>query len=515
MAAPPDKLAASLEQLEELQKVAIRSRDLSRVHRERLLKNGFLREVMKGWYIPSRPGESTGDSTAWYATYWDFCAAYLHERFGEHWCLSPEQSLLLHAGNWSVPKQLMVRAPRGRNKITGFPHDTSLMDVRAALPGSNEIVGIKGLRVYSLPTALINASERFFSQYPTDACTTLATVTDSSELLYHLLDGGHSVIAGRLAGAFRHIGNERIANEIIETMRIAGFSVRSHNPFNGIGLTISTAPVRSPYVHRLRIMWQTMRETVIDRFPDAPGLSSDSEAYLERVEEIYVTDAYHSLSIEGFRVSVDLIQRVRAGSWNPDNNEQDRNYRDALAARGYWRAYQAVRDSLARVLAGENAGAVADEDHGRWYRELFSPGVTAGIIKASDLAGYRNGPVYIRRSMHVPPHAEALRDMMPAFFDLLIHEEDPRARVVLGHFLFVYIHPYMDGNGRIGRFLMNVLLASGGYPWTVVPLEQRDGYMAALERASVNQDIKPLADFLGNLVEKGSGGHGTAKSPTP
>lgn len=105
--------------------------------------------------------------------------------------------------------------------------------------------------------------------------------------------------------------------------------------------------------------------------------------------------------------------------------------------------------------------------------------------------------------------------MMPAFFDLLIHEEDPRARVVLGHFLFVYIHPYMDGNGRIGRFLMNVLLASGGYPWTVVPLEQRDGYMGALERASVNQDIKPLADFLGNLVEKGSGGHGTAKSPTP
>jgi hypothetical protein len=35
-------------------------------------------------------------------------------------------------------------------------------------------------------------------------------------------------------------------------------------------------------------------------------------------------------------------------------------------------------------------------------------------------------------------------------------------RVVLGHFIFVYIHPYMDGNGRMGRFLMNVMLAGGG-----------------------------------------------------
>jgi len=39
--------------------------------------------------------------------------------------------------------------------------------------------------------------------------------------------------------------------------------------------------------------------------------------------------------------------------------------------------------------------------------------------------------------------------------------------MVLGHFVFVYIHPYLDGNGRIGRFLMNLMLAAGGYPWTV------------------------------------------------
>ncbi len=91
---------------------------------------------------------------------------------------------------------------------------------------------------------------------------------------------------------------------------------------------------------------------------------------------------------------------------------------------------------------------------------------------------------------------------MPCFFDLLRGESDPSVRVVLGHFVFVYIHPYMDGNGRIGRFLMNLMLASGGYPWTVVPVEKRKEYMAALEIASVDQSIVPFAKFLARLVKR-------------
>ena len=89
------------------------------------------------------------------------------------------------------------------------------------------------------------------------------------------------------------------------------------------------------------------------------------------------------------------------------------------------------------------------------YQELFAPSVTAGLLKPSDLAGYRNAQVFIRKSMHVPVNRDAVRDAMPAFLDLLRDEEHPAVRVVLGHFVFLYIHPYMDGNGRMGRFLMN------------------------------------------------------------
>ena len=89
MASPSEKLAQSLEILHGLQNVngaaAIRARDMTRTHRERLLKNGFLQEVIKGWYIPSRPDEVKGESTAWYASFWRFAAIYLETRFGENW----------------------------------------------------------------------------------------------------------------------------------------------------------------------------------------------------------------------------------------------------------------------------------------------------------------------------------------------------------------------------------------------------------------------------------------------
>ena len=89
---------------------------------------------------------------------------------------------------------------------------------------------------------------------------------------------------------------------------------------------------------------------------------------------------------------------------------------------------------------------------------------------------------------------------MPILFELLQEESEASVRVVLGHFIFVYIHPYMDGNGRIGRFIMNTMLASGGYPWTIIPVEKRNEYMAALENASINQDIIDFASFIAALV---------------
>lgn len=503
MAAPSEKLAKSLDILHRLQErgvVAIRSAELTRTHRERLVKNGFLKEVLKGWYIPSRPDEVTGESTSWYASFWKFCVEYLNHVKGEDWILSPEQSVSLSVENFTVPGQLLVRASKATNNVTVLPFDTSILDIRSTLPNNEDVIVKNGLRLYALPAALVTCSPVFFRRNSTDARAALAMVSDASGILERLLDGGHSVVAGRLAGAFRNIGRDKIADEIVQTMKTAGYTVRETDPFEEQSPLVFTTRALSPCVNRIRLMWQSMREVVIEIFPIASGMTGDVNVYLKQMEDVYVNDAYHSLSIEGYRVSRDLIERVRSGDWDPGNSKNDKEQRDALAARGYWQAHEAVKESIRKILQGENPGAVAEQDLRNWYRELFAPGVTASIIRARDLAGYRNNPVFIRRSMHVPPSAEAVRGAMPVFFELLTEENDPGVRAVLGHFIFVYIHPFMDGNGRVARFLMNAMLASGGYSWTVIPLEQRNAYMAALENASVGQDIRQFTQFIARLV---------------
>jgi hypothetical protein len=504
MATPSENLARSLSELKRFQNedgiAVIRSADLSRKHRERLLANGFIREVIRGWYVSANPGEKPGDTTSWYRSFWHFASSYLNSRFGDNWCLSPEQSLLIHSGNFTVPKQLVIRSPEGGNNIIELIFGISILDLKLAIPDRSSRIRVKNIQVYSIPDALIACGSDIFTRYPADARICLAMAADSSLILAKILDGGKSAVAGRLAGAFRNSGNQALADEILQTMKGIGYDVREDDPF-AQKVQVSTS-FRSPLPStvRIRLIWDQMRTVVTGCFPSPPGIPGSIDEYLGKVDDHFIEDAYNSLSIEGYAVTTQLIEKIRDGKWDPVVNPEDKKERDALAAKGYYDAFQAVKASIRKILEGMDPGSVAESDHLGWYRSLFGPSVSAGLLKPSDLAGYRNGQVYIRGSRHIPLGPEAVWEAMSALFDLLKAEPEPSAKAVLGHFLLVYVHPWMDGNGRIGRFLFNTMLASGGYPWTVIPVERRDEYMACLEKASVDQDISDFARFLGSLL---------------
>lgn len=504
MPSPHEKLAQSLAALHTLQSAGrrvIRSRELSRVHRERLLANGFLQEVMKGWLISSSPGVRAGDSTPWYASFWEFCGRYCTERFGDDWHVSPEQSLLLFAENTVVPKQVVIYSPKGTNHTIELPFGTSLYDLKqSTMLNGADVVVKDGLRMFSASAALVKVPESAFARWPLETQVALTRLRNGSDLLRLLLAGGNSVKAGALAGALRRVGRPELADDVVKAMKSAGYDVRESDPFD-VGQTFSTVPPAvSPIVTRMHAMWQSMRDVVAAEFPDAPGLPEDKGGYLESLAEIYQSDAYHSLSIEGYRVTPVLIERVQAGHWDPARHEEDRKDRDALAARGYWQAFQRVKQTIADVIDGANAGARVRASHMDWYRELFQPFVAAGILPAAALAGYRNEAVYLRTSRYVPPRWEAVRDAMPALLELLEYETNAGVRAVLGHWLFGYIHPYPDGNGRMARFVMNAMLASGGYPWTIIRVEDRDAYLSALDQASIEMNIAPFASFVAERV---------------
>src|SRR3984885_10065762 len=143
MTTPNEKLAASLTALKGLQRDGrrvFRSSELSRTHRERLLQNGFVQEVIKGWLISSSPSARAGDSTPWYASFWEFCARYCEERFGDEWHLSPEQSLFLHGERTVIPTQVVVYSPKGTNHAIELPFGTSIYDLKQAdMPATPDV----------------------------------------------------------------------------------------------------------------------------------------------------------------------------------------------------------------------------------------------------------------------------------------------------------------------------------------------------------------------------------------
>jgi len=493
-------LAEALRALKKLQDKhhgVVETGSLSEEHRAVLVEVGFLRPVIKGWYIVGDPSGRDGDSTAWFATFWAFVSGYLSKRFGKRYCLNPEASLLLGTGSTTVPRQVVAVTLEGGTSILKLPFDTSLMLYPDEKRVPRSRTEARSLQVWPVAEALCLVGPQIFIAHPREAEIALALIRDPSELLTTLLAGdGMQSAAARLAGALQFVRRPDEAERILRAFEQSGHTLRPVNPFELSDPTLLPSRERSPYVLRLRSMWASWRQTVIDHFPPPPGLDSDAEAYLAQVEERYHADAYNSLSIEGYQVTDELITRVASGNWNPEGNPDDKKDRDVLAARGYYQAFNSVKESIAAVCKGENAGRVVQRDHHNWYSELFAPAVIAGILKRNQLVGYRTGPIYIRNSMHTPVPREAILDSLEVLWEMLREEPHAGVRAVLGHHLLVFIHPYFDGNGRIGRFLMNTLLASGGYPWTVIRMKRRKEYMAALERASVHGDIIALTEFI-------------------
>ncbi len=477
--------------------------DLSRQDRELLISGGWLHEVTRGWYLLLRPDVTPGDSTAWYAHFWEFLRIYLEHHYHGDYCLSAESSLQLHLGETTVPNQVIAIVQKGGGKPKQLPHDTSVYVYADPknLPPEEDQEKIYGLRCMSLPLALCRVAPRFFLDSPINAEIALSTMEQPLNLVHTAARYGMHQAAGRLIGGYVHIGRETIADSLRSAAKRYRLRFTETNPFSDQPPLSIPMLTPSPYGARVRALWAIHRNTVLQNFPEPPLKISNKESYLRNMEGVYVHDAYNSLSIEGYQVNPDLVERVRNELWNPKANSNDASERNALAARGYYEAFQAVKQSVSAVLDSSSPGKIVQANLHAWYTALFSPSIDAGLISSRDLAGYRRGPVYIRGSRHVPPPREALLDAMSAFFDCLQTEEHPAVRAILGHYIFVHIHPYPDGNGRTARFLMNTMLASGGYPWTVIRVARRNEYITALENTTINQDIGPFAKFVAEELQ--------------
>src|SRR5258708_30397125 len=171
------------------------------------------------------------------------------------------------------------------------------------MPVTGALIVKDGLRLFSRAAALVRVRESFFQLYPVETQVVMASLADASDLLRLLLNGGHSAKAGYLAKAFRQTGRGDLADEILRAMKGAGYDVRESSPFEAGHVFGRPLRPTAPIVARIEMLWESMPGQALAVFPQPPGLPTDNEAYLRYVNEIYRTDAYHSLSIEGYSVT--------------------------------------------------------------------------------------------------------------------------------------------------------------------------------------------------------------------
>jgi len=503
-------LAASLTALKQVtdknNSTIIESDEISRTHRERLEAAGFLEPIMQGWYAFAKPGGNRRVETAWGSAYWEFVSRYLAKRFGDDYWLNPVGSIRLHAENYSVPSQLMICVPGPINgQVPSRPNTLpggATLYISGNSPVPSSIAVKSNLRLMSPEAAIANLPVGAWAHMPTDAVSVLGSIPGSNLLLRAILDGGMITRAGAAAGALRHIGRSADADRIISTISGLGHGIREEDPLSD-QQNLPTFNSRKPLSAagtRIKLLWSKMRDDVLAEFVEKPRRVTDIPRYLAEIDDRYVSDAYNSLSIEGYKVTAELIEKVQSKNWKPETNASDFETHNALAAQGYWLAFNEVKKDVKNILEGADVSSLLWDRHQEWFKAMFQPFVTIGQQEAHTLAGYRNGNVFIIGSDHVPYSPEAVLDGMDALFDCIAEEEDPRVKAVLGPYIFTFIHPYMDGNGRNARFLMNALLAEGGFPWTVIPVDRRSEYMACLEAASKHENIKPLAAFVAELV---------------
>ncbi|KAB0394480.1 hypothetical protein E2I00_014501 [Balaenoptera physalus] len=209
---------------------------------------------------------------------------------------------------------------------------------------------------------------------------------------------------------------------------------------------------------------------------------------LRRVmEETYYHHIYHTVAIEGNTLTLSEIRHILETRYAvPGKSLEEQNEVIGMHA-----AMKYVNTTLLSRIGSVSIGDVL-EIHRR----------VLGYVDPVEAGRFRTTQVLVGH--HVPPHPQEVEKQMQEFTQWLNSEDamnlHPVEFAALAHYKLVYIHPFIDGNGRTSRLLMNLILMQAGYPPITVRKEQRSEYYHVLEVANEG-DVRPFIRFIAKCTE--------------
>ncbi len=202
-------------------------------------------------------------------------------------------------------------------------------------------------------------------------------------------------------------------------------------------------------------------------------------------DEFLVEFTYNSNAIEGNTLTMQETALVLEGI-----TIDKKSLKEHLEAVGH-------RDAFHYVLSLVSDKIPISE---RIIREIHS---LVLIERPEDKGVYRKIPVKIMGAHHEPPQPYLVQVQMEKSLLNLSHDKRHIIeRAALFHLDFEGIHPFIDGNGRTGRLILNLMLMQAGYPPIDIKFTDRRQYYATFDRYYRDNDASPMVNMVGEYVKE-------------
>jgi len=191
---------------------------------------------------------------------------------------------------------------------------------------------------------------------------------------------------------------------------------------------------------------------------------------------------YHSTAIEGSSLTKGETNKAMGGK-----EILGKPIEDSRGAKGH-------KDAILYMFK------LLDRKKGLTEQEILDlHGLAMGGISHATPGRYRDVQVVILGAIHTPPPPSLVKPMMSDLMKIIAvapGKSDPVSMSAITHLEFENIHPFIDGNGRVGRIILNYLLMAAGYPPIVIKINERKRYFEALEESGIFGRPDPLIRFV-------------------
>ena len=199
---------------------------------------------------------------------------------------------------------------------------------------------------------------------------------------------------------------------------------------------------------------------------------------LEISEEFLLNLVHSALSFDDNNLKIEEVENVLKGQYVGVNSEKVRRITNQ-------------KNAFERIVAMAKEGIELTEDELKDLHQILMEGfnIPGGL--------YRNVDISVKGSNHTPCSYIKVYDRMKKYFTTINDSSlDLLYRIAFSHSHLTKIHPFLDGNGRVARIVLNYQLIKNGFKPIIISYTEKEDYFNLLEEFKVNKNIEPFIEYI-------------------